>query len=246
MQILLTAPELYSGGIWSGMLIPYITFDIKSFNLQVMNNFSLKYQYTNNNTLTDWVTSGWTNLYSGNYQINGTGNKGIYFNSGIIIYNGYSNILFEICFDNTISSTNTIVKSTNAPGKTLVYSANNSSGCTLTGSIPQASRPNICFGHADNIKLKNKNIPLEHSLSQNYPNPFNPITRIDFDISKKGFVSLKVYDILGREVQTLVNEEKVAGSYSVDFNGSDLTSGVYFYKLTSGEFSETKRMVLIK
>lgn len=89
-------------------------------------------------------------------------------------------------------------------------------------------------------------IPLNCSLSQNYPNPFNPVTRIDFDIPKKGFVSLRVYNVLGREVQTLVNEEKQAGSYSVDFDGSELTSGVYFYKLEVDGFTDVKRMMLIK
>jgi hypothetical protein len=103
---------------------------------------------------------------------------------------------------------------------------------------------------AQNISLY---LPLVFSLSENYPNPFNPVTRIDFDIpphggssNGTGFVSLKVYDVLGREVQTLVNEIKTAGSYSVDFNGSDLTSGVYFYRLESEGFSDVKRMVLIK
>jgi hypothetical protein len=90
------------------------------------------------------------------------------------------------------------------------------------------------------------NIPSVFSLSNNYPNPFNPVTRIDFDIPKNGFVSLKVFDVLGREVQTLINENKEAGRYSVDFNGSDLTSGVYFYRLESEGFSDVKRMVLIK
>lgn len=89
-------------------------------------------------------------------------------------------------------------------------------------------------------------IPLNCSLSQNYPNPFNPVTSIDFDIPKKGFVSLRVYDLLGREVQTLVNEEKQAGSYSVDFNSEDFSSGVYFYRLEADGFSNVKKMILIK
>jgi len=88
--------------------------------------------------------------------------------------------------------------------------------------------------------------PTEFLLSQNYPNPFNPTTHLEFGISELGFVSLKVYDILGNEVKTLVNENKPAGSYSVDFDGADLPSGIYFYKLESGDFSDTKRMILLK
>ena len=88
-------------------------------------------------------------------------------------------------------------------------------------------------------------------LSQNYPNPFNPITKIRYTIpdavkSHNELVKLKVYDILGNEVVTLVNEEKPAGSYEVEFSGENLTSGVYFYKLQAGSYVETKKMVLLK
>jgi hypothetical protein len=89
-------------------------------------------------------------------------------------------------------------------------------------------------------------VPNEYTLSQNYPNPFNPVTKINFALPKNGMVTLKVYDILSREVITLVNENKPAGYYSVDFDASKLTSGVYFYKLESGSFSDIKRMILVK
>jgi hypothetical protein len=89
-------------------------------------------------------------------------------------------------------------------------------------------------------------IPDEYELGQNYPNPFNPATKINFALPKQGLVTLKIYDITSREVQTLVNEVKRAGFYSVDFNGSTLASGVYFYRIQSGNFNDTKRFVLIK
>ena len=88
--------------------------------------------------------------------------------------------------------------------------------------------------------------PASYYLSQNYPNPFNPVTNLEFGISELGFVSLKVYDVLGKVVRTLVNENKSAGYYNVEFDGIDLPSGVYFYRLEAGEFVETKRMLLIK
>jgi hypothetical protein len=88
--------------------------------------------------------------------------------------------------------------------------------------------------------------PLSYKLEQNYPNPFNPVTKINYAVAKNGFVSLKVYDVLGREVAALVNKNMPAGKYSVDFNASKLTSGVYFYSLETNGFKDVKKMMLIK
>jgi len=115
----------------------------------------------------------------------------------------------------------------------------------------------------DNVKLvsynstptgitTNTEIPLKFSLSQNYPNPFNPNTMINYELAFSSIVKLKVYDILGKEVISLVNEKQNAGKYSVSFNGSNLSSGLYYYKLESGSpsengyFIDTKKMILIK
>ena len=89
-------------------------------------------------------------------------------------------------------------------------------------------------------------IPSSFSLHQNYPNPFNPITNIRFNLPKNGFVTLKVFDIIGREVTTLVNEKLCAGSYETEWDGSGYPSGVYFYRLQTESFIETKKMVLLK
>jgi len=86
----------------------------------------------------------------------------------------------------------------------------------------------------------------DFTLEQNYPNPFNPSTKIKYQIQVGGFVSLKVYDVLGKEVATLVNGEKSAGSYEIEFDASKLSSGVYFYNLRSGDFTQTNKMVLMK
>ncbi len=91
-----------------------------------------------------------------------------------------------------------------------------------------------------------KNVPDEYKLLQNYPNPFNPTTKIKFNIPKQSFTKLTIFDILGREVTTLVNEQLKPGSYEVEWNGSNFASGVYFYKLTAGDFSETKKLILMK
>ncbi|MCW8803518.1 MAG: T9SS type A sorting domain-containing protein, partial [Ignavibacteriaceae bacterium] len=81
---------------------------------------------------------------------------------------------------------------------------------------------------------------------QNYPNPFNPSTTISFQVPVESNVSLKVYDMLGNEVATLVNETKTAGEYDIDFNAATIASGIYFYRLQAGDFVETKRMMLMK
>ena len=102
------------------------------------------------------------------------------------------------------------------------------------------------FGDND-IGISNKIIPDNYSLSQNYPNPFNPTTTINYELPKDGTVKLIVYDLLGREVLKLVNNEfKTSGRYSVDFDGRSLSSGIYFYKIESGSFTDVKRMVLLK
>lgn len=91
-----------------------------------------------------------------------------------------------------------------------------------------------------------KTIPSNFFLSQNYPNPFNPSTQIKFGVPKNGIVSLKIYDILGREITTLVDGYRKAGNYRISFNASALASGIYFYKITTGNFTETKKMILMK
>ena len=89
-------------------------------------------------------------------------------------------------------------------------------------------------------------IPQTFMLFQNYPNPFNPITKIIYQIPELSFVALKVYDVLGNEIATLVNEEEFAEEYEVEFNASELPSGVYFYQLKAGSFSLTKKMLFLK
>ena len=89
-------------------------------------------------------------------------------------------------------------------------------------------------------------VPKDYALLQNYPNPFNPVTNIKFQIPSAKYVKLAVYDMLGKEVEVLVNETKAAGSYLVSFDASNLSSGIYFYKLITNDFSDVKKMVLIK
>jgi len=104
-------------------------------------------------------------------------------------------------------------------------------------------RPLSDFIGIQNISTE---IPDKYSLSQNYPNPFNPSTNIKFELPKSNYVTLKIYDALGRETATLVNEKLAPGTYEVDWNGSNYSSGVYFYRLITDNFNETKKMLMIK
>jgi hypothetical protein len=123
-------------------------------------------------------------------------------------------------------------------GMALVRNTNLDGGST-TSMLVVSSEP-LAVDETGNI------IPSEYSLEQNYPNPFNPSTKIEYKILHPGFVSLKVYDMLGNEITTLVNEEKNAGSFEINFDASNLSSGVYYYCLKAGNFTQTKKLVLMK
>jgi hypothetical protein len=101
-------------------------------------------------------------------------------------------------------------------------------------------------GYLPNGIENENNLPIHYSLNQNYPNPFNPATTISYSIPKAGDVSLKIFNVLGQEVRSLINEYQNAGTYKVSFDASSLTSGVYFYSLSSDNFLQVKKMMLVK
>ena len=96
------------------------------------------------------------------------------------------------------------------------------------------------------IENSNLNPLSSFTLKQNYPNPFNPSTNIQYSIATRQFVTLKVYNVLGKEIATLVNEEKPAGNYEIKFDASKLASGIYYYQMRVSEYVETKKMILLK
>ncbi|MFZ5947503.1 MAG: T9SS type A sorting domain-containing protein [Stygiobacter sp.] len=120
-----------------------------------------------------------------------------------------------------------------APWPEITY---NLIGCKINGQT---------YGKLVSVKRPGA-VPTETKLFQNYPNPFNPLTTIEYSIPKSSFVTLKVFDLLGSEVATLVNEEKSLGNYKINFNGSSLSSGIYFYRLNADNFSEAKKFILMK
>ncbi|HMQ80214.1 MAG TPA: T9SS type A sorting domain-containing protein [Ignavibacteria bacterium] len=123
---------------------------------------------------------------------------------------------------------------------------------TVTGTETGGPRVHIRtyqirVGNFVGIQQTNTEVPQVYSLQQNYPNPFNPVTNIKFGLPKGSFVTLKIYDMLGREVASLINNMNLAaGNYTYDFNAVNVPSGIYFYKLSAGEFSDVKKMTLVK
>jgi hypothetical protein len=123
----------------------------------------------------------------------------------------------------TSVSNRTVTKPLPAPNGYIKFKVDNTTGIT---------------GNTGNIN--------GFQLAQNYPNPFNPETEINFTLPENNFVTLKVYDVSGRLIKELVNDFRTAGNYSVNFNASGIPSGIYFYKLESGSFTDVKKMILVK
>lgn len=131
-----------------------------------------------------------------------------------------------------------------------------SDGQSITSRVGHEDDVALCFRDVGksfhltlpvtSVKNNTLSIPLNYHLTQNYPNPFNPTTTISYLLPNTAFVTLKIYDGLGQEVTTLVSENKLPGKYVVKFDGTKLSSGIYFYKLSTGDFTETKKLVLIK
>jgi serine protease AprX len=116
-------------------------------------------------------------------------------------------------------------------------------GINPPGSTAPSTRYSFMIADVTPISA---NVPAEYKLFNNYPNPFNPVTKIKFNIKETGVVTLKVYDITGKLVTTLVNQKLLAGEYDVDFDGRELASGLYIYKIESGDFKDTKKMLMVK
>lgn len=190
-----------------------------------------------------------TFLPNGMNGLSQSGNMGGHMNFGSTVrfqfhYNNQQTIGYNIKSGNIkVKYWDNLTNQWISASNTVINSSNN------TISISQNEVSNFYIVSADKITgVSNNNnyVPYNFSLNQNYPNPFNPSTVISYQLSTPSKVSLKVYDILGDEVATLVNEEKPAGRYSVNFNANRLASGVYFYRMQAGSFAETKKLILLK
>jgi len=242
-QMLYNAAEI--GG--SGGIVTKLGFNIYTASPQVMNGFKINLQNYALSKLTGFETTNWTNVYTGTYTVPGTGWQYIDLQTPFL-WDSVNNLLVEVCFSNSSYTTATVVLGTSIDSMVYTKYLDQPNACAFTSPSVINNRPNICFMIQPVIGFETGEgkVPVEYKLSQNYPNPFNPITRIKFDIPQKGFVSLKIFDVLGREVKSLVSEMKSPGSYSVDFNAVGLSSGLYIYRLETNGFIDTKKMVLIK
>ena len=239
-DMLYTAAEL---GISAGSILR-IGYNVIASAPQVMNGFTVKMQNTTNTTISGFTSSGWTDVYTGTYSVPGTGWQWINLQNPFT-YTG-TNLLVEICFHNTSYTSNSTVASTTGSGMTYHYHMDNGTGCTISGTNSATSKPNICMLSIVGNENQGGVVPSVFSLSQNYPNPFNPSTVISYSIPKTSMVNITVFDIVGREVGSLVNNLQQPGSYNVQFDASNLASGVYFYKIQAGDFTDTKKMLLVK
>jgi len=208
-------------------------------------------------TLLDTISNiDWSNFYTFPDQLWALNS----ISNGNIVVSGFVNQGSTIGINRlNLSGNSNFSKTFIHPGFNLIgvnCTANtNDNGFILTGSADIIFKSHILVVKTDslfnaplitnitNTSEINKN---NFELYQNYPNPFNPITNIKYQIQKTGLVTLKIYDITGREIKTLVNEIKNPGSYIVTFNGTELSSGVYFYRIQAGDFVQVKKMVLIK
>ena len=160
---------------------------------------------------------------------------------------GFSIMTNDLTFDKN-NNLYGIVGAATGVGKLISINTTNGAG-TEIGEVGFNNVVGLAYainGQIVSMDDKNEFTPQTFSLAQNYPNPFNPSTKISFRVAEPGKVSLKVFDILGNEVMSLVDEQKPAGLYEVKFDASSLTSGVYFYQLKSGNLIQTKKMVLLK
>jgi hypothetical protein len=262
-----------NGSNWLSSTFPS---SIKDFTVCNNNIFAATANgvYISNNNGINWTQTSlilWTNCLAtnGNYIFAGTSNYGIYLstNNGNNWYqtplNNCSIDCIEIYSNNIFAGT----RLNNIFTHSIYLSTNNGTSWTPKNqgfdSVPTISDFLILnnyifagtsgegvwrrlFSDILGIKQVFEIIPAHFLLEQNYPNPFNPSTNIRYQIQKAGMVKISVYNMLGKEIETLVNEKHSPGTYEVSWVGTGYPSGVYFYKLIAGDYSETRKMVLIK
>jgi hypothetical protein len=212
----------------------------------------LKIQNTSIQSLTSFINSGWTTVYSNTYSFQNNGWQLIIFQSPFI-WDGNSNILIEVCYNNSTFNSNSAVYASNSPGKVLHQAQDlpTGNGCTdLINGMLFSLRPNISFvlNYIIPVREATIELPKGYFLYQNYPNPFNSTTLIKYELPNEDFVSIKLYDLLGREIYTLVNSYQKAGAYVITLNVVDLglSTGVYLYRFSTKNFSTTKKMIYLK
>jgi hypothetical protein len=251
-QMLWTASEINTNGGGGAGNIMRIAFYVLTVDTTTLRSFNLKMANTSYTSLTvGFVNVNASTVFSDNIKIQQTGWYYIDLQNPFY-WDGVSSLIIETCFGNSnfVNNGGSVIQGTVITAMMYHGYREDSLSCSasLSGIVSSNSRPNLCFNidHLVGMGNNTNNIPSAYNLYQNYPNPFNPVTRINFDVPRQSFVLIKMYDILGREVKTLVSEVKQPGSYSVDFNASGLPSGVYLYRMECSSYSFVKKMVLLK
>lgn len=191
------------------------------------------------NTFSFSVTSSGTFTKGGIDIAVSSGTLGIGTSSGIKILSG--EVVHSSKFTGPTTKTFTFT-APSTPGVVTMYAC----GAAGSSTPPWNNSPNKTIVVITSTGINNTTTPVNFSLSQNYPNPFNPLTRIKYSVAKTSLVKLTVYDVTGNKIAVPVNQRQEAGNYAIDFDGSELSSGTYFYKIEAGDFSFVKKMFLIK
>ncbi|MGB9696304.1 MAG: T9SS type A sorting domain-containing protein [Ignavibacteria bacterium] len=250
-QMLYTANELIAAGGGLARILA-VGFNLANVSPVTFDNLTLRIQNTSLQSLTSFVNSGWTTVYSNTYSFQNSGWQFIIFQSPFI-WNGTSNILIEVCYNNSTFNSNSSVYASNSLNKVLHQAQDlpNGNGCIdLTNGAQFSLRPNISFVLNYIIPVRETliELPKRYFLFQNYPNPFNSTTLIKYELPADEFLTIKLYDLLGREVYTLFNGKQKAGTYVITLDVTDLglSTGIYLYRLSTNNFSITKKLVYLK
>ncbi len=226
--------NLYQSAEQLNQVLRTIDFPLSSHSTLIFSN----YYYVLNKDLADTLNNGETVTFRVELVNSSSGN----------IVGTFDNVLYD---KTNLDDYENISYQVDCSGITegdyffrLVTSANGDAEYNLLNSINDAST--VAKRTSTTVSYSGSTIPLTYELSQNYPNPFNPVTTIKYQLPKNGSVTLKIYDILGKEVATLVNEQKNQGRYSVNFDASRLASGVYIYRLQVNDYVNSKKMLLLK
>lgn len=243
----------YSNSIDAG-IIRKTTNGGLNWDLVILDSIMVVYDICKSNN-NNWFAAGYD--YPGNGIIYRSTNSGesweyvklsqnilsIHFSSYLTGYaSAYNNITYKTTDEGNNWYPTYCINSNALEG---LYFVNDNTGYGV-GYNSQIIKTTTGGGVLINVEPQSYIVPYKFTLYQNYPNPFNPVTKIKFDIPNAINVSLKIYDILGREVSVVVNDFLIPGTYEFDFNGSSLSSGVYFYVFSSDDFYESKKMVLVK
>ena len=252
-QYLYLASEL--AGTGSPAYITNIAFDVLTVGAPAMTDMTISFKNTTETSLTTFINDGLVVARAPSTYAPTAPGWNVVTMTTPFAYTPGQNLLIDICYNNTTYTSYTTVKCDATVPGTWWGRYNDLTeplgGCgytawTLTTGPVGRANTQFTFSSVTGITQNSTELPVKYSLSQNYPNPFNPTTKINFALPKQGLVTLKIYDVLGREVRSLVNEVKAAGNYTVDFNASEFSSGVYFYRLQSEGFTDIKKMMLIK